>query len=315
MNLSRRRPPAAWCVWAGCFAFALVFAASTAFALGSEADGGGSAQDTGSEEQLPEAHSAEQTPGDEAAAPAVLAPPDTPEAAPGFERFQIGVDHWLLGRRALAADAWRAALEEHPDSPLRAALLYNLGGAAWHAGRPLEAVGWYTAARPHAPRDPDLLENLERARRLAELEPLDRGDLASALEQALHSVTEREARWLALFGLFPLFTALIGEALRGGAAWRWTALLTLLLAAAAAAPYASQRLAAERDPHLVIAERGARLSPDPGGAGFDPPRTGAYLEPGEVVERIDTLGSWTRIQNPTGARGWLPTEDLFPLRR
>jgi len=34
-----------------------------------------------------------------------------------------------------------------------------------------------------------------------------------------------------------------------------------------------------------------------------------------VVERIDALGSWLRVETAAGERGWAPAEELFRLER
>jgi len=242
----------------------------------------------------------------------------TIEAAtsPAQELADAGNAAWLVGARERASEAWRAALEANPKPALRPALYYNLGNVAWHAQRPLEAVAWYTAALPLAPREPDLLDNLDFARREAGLPPRDRGDLLSALERYLSAWTEGEARWLALLGLIPLAVALCGEALRGGAAWRLLALGALLLALAAAAPYAQHQRRLSEDAGLVVAPTGARLLCEPAlTKGAVAPTGRPLAEAGSRVRRIDAVEAWVRVVDPSGERGWIPRDAFFELTR
>jgi hypothetical protein len=41
----------------------------------------------------------------------------------------------------------------------------------------------------------------------------------------------------------------------------------------------------------------------------------ASVEAGRVVERIDELGGWLRVETSAGERGWAPAEELFRLDR
>jgi hypothetical protein len=128
--------------------------------------------------------------------------------APGFD--QAAVDAYRRGDYAGAKSLWIATLETGRDesgAPLpdgeRARILYDLGNAAFRAGEPLEAVGWYTASLRLRPRDAETWSNLEHARRTAKLEPADRGDLAATLGRLLTSITHVESQWLALAGAAP----------------------------------------------------------------------------------------------------------------
>lgn len=247
------------------------------------------------------------------AAPADLGADDAPPPSAASVGLAEGAEQWRAGRRLAAEQHWRAALERGPSRAVQGALYYNLGNAAWHRDRALEAVGWYTLALPLAPREADLLDNLDLARREAGLGPRDRGDLVSSFERYLRTWTEAEARWLALLGLLPLAVALLGEALRGGAGWRMTALLALLLALFAALPHWHQERQRDRDLGLVLAPAGARLTAEPGegqgGAGS------ILAEAGSEVERIDSLPGWVRVRTASGHRGWMQESDFFALVR
>lgn len=237
---------------------------------------------------------------------------ETPSAASAG--LAAGAEEWRAGRRTAAEQHWRAALDRGPSRAVRAALYYNLGNGAWHRDRALEAVGWYTLALPLAPREPDLLDNLDLARREAGLAPRDRGDLVSTFERYLTAWTEAESRWLALLGLLPFAVALLGEALRGGAGWRMTALATLLVAVLAALPLWNHERRDGRDLGLVLAPAGARLAAEPGSAPGSSAQ-GPLAEAGSEVERIDSLPDWVRVRTESGQRGWIPASDFFALRR
>jgi hypothetical protein len=218
---------------------------------------------------------------------------------------------WRSGDLQAAREQWSALLgrADLPDRE-RARIAYDLGNAAFRDQRPLEAVGWYTASLRLRPRDADAWANLEHARRVANLEPADRGDLRATLARALASFDPAEARLLALFGLGAWALVLAYEALRGGRAARWAALGGFFLAAACSAPWIAGALGAERNPLLVVAEGGADLLSEPRAGAIAVGRAAA----GSVVERTDALPDWVEVR-ADGAPGWVSAGSVFELRR
>lgn len=235
--------------------------------------------------------------------------------------FESGVEAWRRGEYALAEGRWRALLAQLDAQPLdvrgrerivdRHALLHDLGNAAFRLGRPLEAVGWYLAALRHAPRDTDTRANLDLARREAGLESEQDPDFLGSLVDSLGLLTPAESRWLALLGLLPILTCLLGEAARGGRAWRGLLSLSIVAGLLAAAPLTRHLLLSEADPVLVVAETSVSLRAEPL---VGRPAIGE-LDPGQRVERLDALPDWAKVETADGAVGWVPREAAFTLSR
>jgi len=224
--------------------------------------------------------------------------------------FGAGVEAYRRGEHAAAAQAWERLLGEDLGDPARGALLHDLGNAAYRRGEALAAVGWYSAALRHAPREEDTWANLELARREAGLPPADAGDLNSAVARSLGSVTELESRWLAFAGLSLLAAALLGEALRGGMGWRRACLGGAVLALVASAPLGWRLARPMEDPLFIVEPGGVPLRSEPD-LGMGPIQR---LEAGEWAERIDELPGWVRLE-AGGERGWAPRESVLDANR
>lgn len=237
------------------------------------------------------------------------------------ERFAEGVEAWRAGRYELAEGRWLDVLVDLDSTAAdlrgrdrffdRHVLLHGLGNAAFRLDRPLEAVGWYLAALRYAPRDRETRANLSLARRAAELEDESPTDFTSSVRASLDLVTASEARWLALLGLGPLLLTLLGEAARGGRVWRLLVAVAVLVAAAAATPLAHHLIAADAEPVMVVESEPVPLRAEPLEA--RPPI--AELLPGAIVERIDGLPDWVRVERPDGSRGWVRAAAVFDLVR
>jgi hypothetical protein len=238
--------------------------------------------------------------------------------APGVD--QAAVDAYRRGDYAGAKSLWIATLETGRDesgAPLpdgeRARILYDLGNAAFRAGEPLEAVGWYTASLRLRPRDAETWSNLEHARRTAKLEPADRGDLAATLGRLLTSITHVESQWLALAGAALLALVLAAEALRGGRTLRRLSFVGALVALVTSIPWIVHGARSDRDTVLV-------LSTEEGGAGLrsEPLSDAAFVAraaAGEEIERLDQLPGWVKVEARDGTAGWIDSRTAFALRR
>lgn len=246
-----------------------------------------------------------------ASAPGVPSlPQDSAEAT-----FGRGVEAYRSGDLDSAEGFWRRALGsgEDPDTELdRATLCYNLGNVAYRRENFLEAAAWYRASLRIAPRHGDARTNLELALGSADLEPDDRGDLASTLRRMVGAFTQGEAEGLALFGTALLVVILIVEAIRGGVLLgrlRWVGLgLWLLLGL----PWWSAVVGRVEDPVMVIAEEGVSLRSEPRPDATPLDHLGAGLE----VERIDGLPGWIRVEvEGNDAPGWIPEHAGFALNR
>jgi tetratricopeptide (TPR) repeat protein len=229
-------------------------------------------------------------------------------------RDAAALEAYRAGDLETARVLWREVLEEGrevlPDGQ-RARLCYNLGNAAARREAWLAAAGWYTAALRLRPRDADAWANLELARLEAGLGAADRGDLRATVERLLSSLTAAESAWLALLGLLPLALALVGEALRGGSAWRLASWSALALALLLALPWLRHRLRTGGAEVFVVAEEGARARNEPRGDGTSVEE----LAPGDVHRRIDSLPGWVELELPAGRRGWVRESALLDLDR
>ncbi|QDU68429.1 SH3 domain-containing protein [Engelhardtia mirabilis] len=267
--------------------------------------------------------SAPATPTATAAAVPAAPAPDPYELQLGAlaRRFDEGVEAWRRGEYAIAEGRWLDVLAESKSSAAslrgrerildRHALLHNLGNAAFRLERPLEAMGWYLAALRHAPRSLDTRANLALARRAAELDTELEDDFAASVGEGLDLITPSEARWLALLALGPLLVALLGEAVRGGRAWRLAVALAVLAAAAGAVPLAHHSLHGVDDPVMVVRKGTTTVRAEP----LEGRPAIGEVSAGEVAQRIDELPDWVRIERRDGTRGWLARDAVFPLVR
>lgn len=254
------------------------------------------------------------------AAPLAAQAGDSPAARPASAsggpsaaaRFDAAVAAHRAGDYSTAEALWRSLLDEPLSREDRARVLYDLGNTAWRTGTQRgrhEAVAWYTACIRLAPRHADAWRSLELARSELGLEPADRGDLAATLQRLVSAFTPRESLVLSLGALALLAALLAVEALRGGRRWRWLSGLALVLFLLASAPLVWNRLHADGDPVMVVAESGVTLRSEPKP---DLPAL-EHAPPGEVLERIDELPGWTRVETSAGRRGWLPATDVQAL--
>jgi len=230
------------------------------------------------------------------------------------ERFQSAVEAHRAGDYSSADALWRSLLDEPLSRAERARVLYDLGNTAWRSRTPRgrhEAVAWYTACIRLAPRHADAWRSLELARSELGLEPADRGDLTATLARLVSAATPGESLALSLSALAAFAALLAVEALRGGRRWRWLAALAGAGFLVLSTPLVWNQLHAGRDPVMVVAESGVTLRSEPK---LDLPAL-EHAAPGEVLERLDELPGWIRVETSSGRRGWLPAADLQALAR
>lgn len=223
--------------------------------------------------------------------------------------FEEGIAAFRRGAFDEADLLWRSLLDTELGDDARARLYYDLGNAAWRRGAPHEAIGWYASTLRVDPRHGDAWHNLEFVRAAVGIEPADRGDLRSTANRIAGSLRPGEARWVALLGLVPLVLAFLGEAFIGGLWWRRAAWLGLFLALVGAAPWVWHLTRSELDPLLVVGTPKVTVRSEPrqslGPIG--------ELQPGDEVERLDSLSGWVRVETPDGLRGWVAEDAVFAL--
>lgn len=223
-----------------------------------------------------------------------------------------GTAAYRTGDLAGARQAWTAELDASKSlaGDERARVLYDLGNVAFREGQVLESVGWYTASLRLRPRDADAWANLEHARRVAKLEPADRGDLRATIRRVLGAFTPDEARWLALGGMLACAATLAFEALRGGRGARWLAFGGAAFALLLAAPWIHGAWTDVERPALVIENRvDVRSEPRKDAS------TVAFAEAGALVEHVDALPGWEKIRLADGTEGWANDAAVFDLAR
>lgn len=226
------------------------------------------------------------------AAVAVAEEPRWAAAAAAFDR----------GEFQEAAEIWERALQDGVDDP---ALWYNLGNARFRLGCLGEAIAAYRRAWRLAPRDSQIMANLQLAANSS-------GATLPArrwYEQLFERLSADEARVLAFGGWWALW-CLVAAAwvVRATSAAPWVrrgALAgALATALGAAAMLHGRRLDAE---HVVtVAGRSAQFAP------LDEARAYFTLPVGSIVSVIERRGDWRRIRLD-GREGWVRADALLAL--
>ena len=226
-------------------------------------------------------------------------------------RNATAIEAYRAGDYATAESNWRSLLSEVESPKDRGQLFYNLGNAVYRQERVTEAIAWYTSAIRATPRDSFAWSNLEFARREAELEPADRGDLRSTVARILSAVDRSEAGWMMLLCISLWAVALLLEAVRGGSLWRRLSLLGFVAVLISSAPLAWQLSQQTEHPVAMILEQpAAALRTEPGEEHTTVGQAGA----GTTVQLLDELGDWVRVQTDLDERGWTPRSSVFELR-
>jgi hypothetical protein len=233
----------------------------------------------------------------------------SPAPQPAAERFQAGVEAFRAGDHQAASSLWRGVLEEHGAALDPGLLCYDLGNAAYRAGRVLESVGWYTASLRYDPRSSAAWANLELARQRAGLEPADRGDLGDTLRRLGTALTIAEIEWTLVALAALLCAAILAEAWFGGLALRRLA-WTFAVAALSFAGLWTWRLARESGPSAFVTQaEGAVLRSEPR---VDAAAVGR-ADAAEIVERLDELPGWVRVRSAENVHGWTEATAVLDL--
>jgi tetratricopeptide (TPR) repeat protein len=207
-----------------------------------------------------------------------------------------------------AADARYRDVLENSDRLVHAGVLYNLGNCAYRRGRLGEAVAWYERARRLAPRDTDILENLNFVRGRLELPPvLDPRSPAELITRVRDSL--RPDEWLLLLCL-TLFVWALGVGVQRfrlrpvPVAVHIGALTVLLVCGAALAGQVTTSYRV-RSHGVVVTDRAAPHSlPEATSTPLD-----LKLAEGESVRIMEERALWVRIR-VDDAEAWLPREQV-----
>ncbi len=220
---------------------------------------------------------------------------------------------------AQAADRYAVLLKTRgPDADL----LYNLGTAAADAGEWGRAVWALERARLFAPRDPDLLHNLdvvrqrvrvERMKNLTSARLTDGEPDGAAAFRAATAVSPWAAPGAVLLASL-LFTALLAARarLRPGGAQDTAAVLAglaALTALACLAAGAAQLVTLDTLRLGVVLNPDQRIASTPSATADA--RAHADLYPGAIVRVLDARSDgWTHIRLVDGTAGWVRAADV-----
>jgi tetratricopeptide (TPR) repeat protein len=233
----------------------------------------------------------------------------SPSPQPAAQRFQAGVEAYRAGDHQAASSLWRGVLEEHGAELDPGLLCYDLGNAAFRAGRVLESVGWYTASLRYDPRSQAAWANLELARQRAGLDPADRGDLADTLRRLGTALTIAEIEWTLVALAALVCVAILAEAWFGGVALRRVA-WTFAGSAVLCAGLWTWRLASEGGPSAFVTQsEGAVLHSEPRADAAAVGRADAA----EIVARLDELPGWVRVRTAENVHGWTEATAVLEL--
>ena len=184
-------------------------------------------------------------------------------------------------------------------------VLYNLGNAAFRAGKPGEAILAYERALLLAPRDQDVRANLRQVRKAAGLPEADDGPWT----RLVRSLTTNRWAWLASAGLYLACATLLARRLFASdgssrplrstlGASAAVGLAILLVAGAACAT----RLA-ERDRGVVLdGDPKLRVAPYPSAT------ASSELAPGEIVRIERSHEGFTLVRSAAGRSGWMTAD-------
>lgn len=182
------------------------------------------------------------------------------------------------------------------------AVLYNLGNAAFRAGKPGEAILAYERALLAAPRDQDVHANLRQVRKAAGLDQPERGPWTRLAQ----TVTTDAWAWLASIGVWLGCLALLAR--RVVTAEPAARSLRSALAAAGATGFAIVLVAAAAcATRLGERDRGVVLDGDPKlrVAPYASASVSSELLPGEIVRIERTHEGFTLVRSPGGRSGWI----------
>jgi tetratricopeptide (TPR) repeat protein len=207
------------------------------------------------------------------------------------------------GRVDEARQIYGTLLEQEHDN---ASLLYNLGNCAYLKGDMGQAIAYYERARRLAPRDSDIVENLNFVRG-----QLSRSAVGNAETPVELIITLRDKlrpdEWLLLAAVAWLATWLIAGVLR----LRKTrihpslGILLLVCAAALASAYFQQRDTYGAGQAVVIEDE-AQLYDLPNNLDAPAKQT---LKEGDYVSIAERRTDWSRVRIDD-AEGWMPNSTL-----
>jgi tetratricopeptide (TPR) repeat protein len=224
------------------------------------------------------------------------------DAAYREQGFEAANAAFADGRFDEARQGFAALAANDGASP---AILYNLGNAAFRAGKPGEAILAYERALLLAPRDQDVRANLRQVRKAAGLPEAESGPWT----RLVRLLTSNGWAWLASAGVYLACIALLLRRVLDGdgnprpmraalTATAGTGLALLLVAGAACATRLGERdraVVLDGDPKLRVAPYASATA-------------SSELAPGEVVRIERRHEGFTLVRAASGRSGWMPSD-------
>ena len=229
----------------------------------------------------------------------------TPVCAEKSASFDQANRLFQSGDFEAAASAYQNAI--HADGP-SAALLYNLGNSYYRVGQYGPAILAYERAKLLTPRDPDLMANLNLARKAATV--FDKGNFDPRLDAVLTWLSRNEWSWLVVgSALWIGVISVVGGALRTlrpgprrvmiGS----TVLAGLMVAAGSTALF----LRRDEDTRGIVLSKDAAVHLSP----FEKAETIGTPGAGRVVRMGEKNGGYYYINIPgTELHGWMGEKDV-----
>jgi tetratricopeptide (TPR) repeat protein len=218
------------------------------------------------------------------------------------ERFRAANALARAGDHPRALQAFRELAAEGHAS---ASLYWNWAQVARARGAGGEALWALLSARELDPGARALPREIEALREALNLDP------AEIEPDPLAALARANRRWrFDLLAVLLSIAALAAHALARHAGRRRAALVAWISGLAGALLAALALASASARPTAVVLTRGAPLldSASPTAT------TLGSLREGEVVPLLDTSGSYVRLEDSSGARGWAHVEDVRPVR-
>ncbi len=208
-----------------------------------------------------------------------------------------------------AAAFFKSKVDPAHPSP---AALYDLGNCLYQMGELPKAMVCYERAMRLAPRDSDILENLNLVRRKLSLPELYRMDSPSSVLPCLRD-SLRPDEWAVVLclGLALSFASLGLRLLRPGPAWAAVLAAGLLLASASAFFALSQSFSSYSQEDAIVIVRNASVRSLPAESAQ---LSDMKLKPGEAVRVEERRMDWVRVRSGD-AEGWLRASDVASLWR
>jgi tetratricopeptide (TPR) repeat protein len=223
-------------------------------------------------------------------------------AIPAGDRFDEATAAYEQDDLAAAEAIYVEALEKNPGS---SSALYNLGNCAYRRGQFGKAIAFFERARRLAPRDPDILANLNFVRSELNMTPVNAIDDPISLLASLRDHL-RPDEWLVVAATgWCLTLIMVGFwRRRRFLKYRWTVLIPATLCILACAALFMQKRNTYRSNQGVVIAADIPVFAVPQPKQTNPKM---HLRQGDYVSIEEERGAWIRVRIDQ-AEGWLESK-------